>query len=103
MASLKVRALRRRSWYSLSRLERSVVELTIRYVDRIRSARLSLVISRIVCKILKALRSPFLQRAEQVGYDLAERFSRIAVGWGYAKASEWKQDQGFIRYLGINA
>ena len=103
LASLKVRALRRRSWYSLSRLERSVVDLTIRYVDRIESERLSLVISRIVCKILKAMRSPFLQRAEQMGYGLAERFSRIAVSWGYAEASNWRRDLGFVRYLGANA
>jgi ribosome-associated toxin RatA of RatAB toxin-antitoxin module len=66
LASLKVKALRHRFWFALSRLERGVVDLTIRYVDEIKSEVLSLVIGRIVCKILKALRSPFLAKAERV-------------------------------------
>ena len=32
LASLKVKALRRQAWFALSRLERGVVELTIRNV-----------------------------------------------------------------------
>lgn len=103
LASLKSMALRRRAWYALSRMERSVVDLTIRYVDKIRSETLSLVICRIICKILKALRSPFLWKVEQVGFDLALRISRIAVGWGNVQASAWMQDLGFIKYLGIRA
>jgi len=84
-------------------LERSVVDLTIRHVDEIRSERLCLVISRIVCKILKRLRSPFLRRVEELGSDLAERVSRIAVGWGYTEASAWRRDMGFVKYLGVTA
>jgi len=104
LTSLKRMALRRRVWFTvLSRVERGVVDLTIRCVDRVRSARLALVIGRIVCKIFKAFRSEFLERVERVGYDLAERISRIAVGWGYVEASEWKRDLRFIRCLGVNA
>lgn len=104
LTSLKRRALRRRVWFGvLTRAERGIVDLTIRCVDRIRSMRLALVIGRIVCKVLKAFRSGFLDRVERIGYDLAERISGIAVGWGYAEASEWRRDLGFVRHLGINA
>ena len=103
LASLRVKALRRRVWFALSRLERGVVELTIRYVDEVKSGVLSLVIGRIICKILKALRSPFLAKAERVGYEVADAVSRIAVSWGYVEASAWKRDLGFVRYLGVNA
>ena len=47
--ALKVRAIRRGLWYPvLSRLERSIVELTISTIDKIKSSRLALVIGRIV-------------------------------------------------------
>ena len=76
LAYLKRRALRRRVWFSvLSRLERNIVELTISCVNRVKSSRLALVIGRIVCRLLKALRSRFLERVETVGYGLADRIS----------------------------
>ena len=104
LISLRLKALRRHIWFgTLSNIERGMVELTIRCVDRIRSTRLALVISRIVCKILKAFRSKFLERVERVGCNLAERISRIAVSWGCVEASGWKRDPVFIRYLGVNA
>ena len=104
LVSVRKMALRRRVWFGvLSRMERGVVELTIRCVDKVRSARLALVIGRIVCKILDASRSRFLMRVDGVGYDLAERISKIAVGWGYVGASGLRQDLGFVRYLGVNA
>ena len=102
LASLRLKSLRKRTWYALSKMERGLIDLTIRYVDEIKSDALSLAIGRVVCKILKALRSPFLEKAERLGYSAAEAASRIAVGWGYAEASAWKQDLSFIRYLGIN-
>ena len=104
LVSIRKMALRRRAWFGvLSRIERSAVELTIRYVDEIRSAKLALAIGRIACKIANALKSRFLERVDAVGYNIAERISRIAVGWGYLGALGWKRDLGFIRYLGLNA
>ncbi len=104
LVSMRRMALRRRVWFGvLSRVERGVVDLTIKCVDRVRSGRLALAISRIVCKILNAFKSRFLMRVDRVGYDLAERISKIAVGWGYVGASSWRRDLGFIRYLGVNA
>ncbi|MDQ1280793.1 MAG: hypothetical protein QG670_2056 [Thermoproteota archaeon] len=102
LALLKVRALRRRTWYALSRMERSVVDLTLSYVDEIRSEKLSLVIGRIACKILKSLRNSFIRNVEQIGHSLAERLSETALSWGNITASAWKQDLGFILYLGLN-
>jgi len=104
LVSFKRKALRRRVWFrALSKIERGIVDLTIRCVDRVRSWKLALIIGRIRCKIFKALRSRFLEKAETAGYDLAERVSMIAVSWGYTEASSWKRDIGFVRYLGVNA
>ena len=101
---MRSKALRRRVWFGvLSKIDRGIVELTIRCVDRIRSTRLASVISHIVHKIMRALKSGFLDRAESVGRGLAEKLGDIAVSWGYAEASVWKRDLGFIRYLGKSA
>jgi hypothetical protein len=99
---LRTRALRRGVWYQrLSPLERGVLELTARYVDEIKSSRLALVVSRILCKLLKALQSPFLRHAIQVGAPSVTRVSRHAVAWGHTYADAWVRDGAFIRFLGI--
>jgi len=104
LASLRRDALRRRVWFHvLSKVERSVVNLTVRYVDQIRSLKLSLAIGRVVCKLFEAFKGRFLRRVECVGCGLAEKISKIAVGWGYVEASSWTHDSSFIRFLGINA
>ncbi len=102
--SVKGRALRKRVWYRVcNRLERGIMDLTIRCVDVIKSSRLALVVGRLVCKILKACRSTFMMRVARTGRGLAEARSRIAVSWGMDEASNWSGNAGFIRYLGVNA
>ena len=104
LESVKGRALRKRVWFRVcNRLERGILDLTIRCVDVIKSSRLALVIGRLVCKILKACRSTFLMRVARTGRGLAEGISRIAVSWGMDEAFNWKGDKDFIKYLGVNA
>ena len=104
LTRLRHRARRCGAWFrSLSQLDRGLVELTIRYVDTIRSTRLALAISRIVCKLLRALQSPFLRTAIMLGAQRVAQRSRLAVSWGYDAASTWVRDSGFMRFLGIAA
>lgn len=104
LISMRRKALRRRVWFgALSKMDRSVVELTISCVDRVRSTRLALALGRIVCKVLNAFKSRFMERVETIGHELVEKISRITVGWGYVQASAWKQDTSFIKYLGVKA
>ena len=102
--SVKGRALRKRVWYRVcNKLERGIMDLTIRCVDTVKSSKLALVLGRLVCKILKACRSRFVMRVARTGPGLAEARSRIAVSWGMEQAVGWKWDKGFIRCLGVNA
>lgn len=104
LESVRRRALRKRVWFKvLNKLERGLVNLTIRCVNDVKSPRLALIIGRLVCKILKACRSRFVMRVMETGYDLAGEISRIAVSWGYDQASCWMRDKAFIRCLGVNA
>jgi len=100
IVALKRKALRRGVWFrALSRIDRATIDLTIRCVERIRSATLARVIVGIVEKIEDAMEGS-LTRAEAVGRELAERVVELALSWGNTEASNWKHDLRFIRYLG---
>ncbi|MEM2370704.1 MAG: hypothetical protein QXO15_01040 [Nitrososphaerota archaeon] len=99
---LKREAVRRRVWFrALSRIERGLVDLVVKVVDRPRSPKLIDVLARIVVKVKKAMLSPLKQLMEQVGRPLAKKISMIALQWGNKSAAEWAEDRGFIRYLTI--
>jgi len=104
LTRIKTRALRRRVWFkATSRLERGIVDLTIRCVERIRSSVLAGILSEIVRKILRTLENGFLKTVNRVGGTIAEKVCGIAERWGNENASTWRHDLGFIRFLGINA
>ena len=98
----KKRALRLNLWFRvLSRTERAIVDLTLKYVERIRSPILETTVSNITNKILKALEHGFLSKAEEIGQEIAKQMCRIAQKWGNDEASEWRLDVNFVRFLGV--
>ena len=101
---VKARALRRRVWFKVtSRLERGIVDLAIRCVERIRSPVLTRIISEIVRRISMTMGNGFLETANRLGSAIAEKVCGIAERWGNENASSWKCDSSFITFLGINA
>ena len=104
LMKIKARAFRRRVWFKvLSRAERAIIDLTIKCVERVRSPTLATIVSSIVGKILKILKSGFLETVNRVGSAIAEKVCKIAERWGNENASSWKRDSSFIRVLGMNA
>src|SRR2546428_4989469 len=101
LVALKTRGLRRRLWYSaLSRLERGLVDLTIRWVDKVRSGRMTETLMRILVKLAQALEHG-MGRVLGRGGELATRASELAVGWGNKAAFHWRFEQGFRRALSL--
>ncbi len=101
IVGLKTRALRRRVWFrALDCIERGLVDLTIRWVDTVRSGRLAQVLVRILEKLLWALESRMVGATVR-GRILAAKLSELAVGWGYVASYEWRFDLGFQRSLGL--
>jgi hypothetical protein len=95
-------AFRRGVWYrALNRLERSTVDLTLRYVDFIKSTQLAKVLTAIITKIKQATESTIDRLARTLGTPMAQKISCIAVSWGYYSASKWATDPGFARYLAV--
>ena len=98
---LKTRALRRRVWFRvLDRVERGLLDLTTRWVDRVRSSVLARVLLRILAKLVRALEAGMVRVLEK-GRVLARGLSELAVGWGYGEAWEWRFEPGFHRALGF--
>ncbi len=101
LVDMKTRGLRRRLWYStLSRLERGLVDLTIRWVDKVRSGRMTETLMRILLKLAKALETG-IGRVLGRGRVLAARASELAVGWGNESAFYWRFEQAFCNALGL--
>ena len=100
MVGLKTRGLRRRLWYStLSRMERGLVDLTIRWVDKVRSGRMTETLMRILEKLAQALETG-MGRVLGRGRVLALRASELAVEWGNGAAFYWRFEREFANALG---
>src|SRR2546425_729630 len=64
---LKTKALRNRVWFQvLSRIERGLLDLTIGWVDQVKSAKLANILDEMLTKLLRAMNHNIL-RALQIG------------------------------------
>jgi hypothetical protein len=101
LIGMKTRGLRRRLWYcTLSRMERGLVDLTIRWVDKVRSGRMTETLIRILAKLAMALETG-MGRVLARGRILAARASELAVGWGNGQAFAWRHDESYALALGL--
>jgi hypothetical protein len=102
LEGLRRRALRSKAWFRLERVERAVVELTIKVVDRVKNATLARIIFGIADKLRQWMKPSLKEVALSIGRPLAEKAARIAEAWGNHEAKEWLRDLGFILYLGVS-
>ena len=99
LAGMKLRALRRRVWFRvLDRVERGLLDLTIRWVDNVRSGRLTEMLLRILVKLARAMEQG-MARVLVVGRELALKASLLAVRWGNKQAYAWRYDESLWRGL----
>ena len=100
----KKKALRQRCWFKvLNRMERSILDLTIRCVERVRSPLLKRSLMPILSKLFYAMEKGYTYVVEKIGRPLAAKVSTIAESWGNKSARAWKNDQALTRYLGASA
>lgn len=104
LAKIKARALRTRIWFkALSKVERAIVDLTMKCTQTIRSHVLMSTVTAIVNKILQSFEESFMTRAERIGQGIVEALCAIAEKWGNKSSSTWKRDVRFTIYLGVSA
>lgn len=97
---IKKFALRRGVWFkALNRIERGVLDLTMKYVDNVKSVKLAKVLEAIIEKLEQATESMVERLMKTVGIPLAEKVSRIAVSLGNRSAKSWASDLSFAAFL----
>ena len=100
LADAKKTALRRGVWFrSLSRIERGVIDLTIRYVENIKSTKLAKVVTAIIEKLQTATENRLERLVRTIGLALSQKLSKIAISWGNKSASQWANDRSYAKYL----
>lgn len=103
LAETKKTALRHGVWFrSLNRVERGIIDLTVRYVKSIKSTKLAKVVTAIIEKLQTTIESMADKLVRTVGLPLARKISNIAVSWGNYSASLWAEDCAFARFLAFN-
>ena len=103
LAQTKRFALRRGIWYRiLNRIERATIDLTVRYVDNVKSSKLAKMITAIVDKLQTAMQSRLDRLVGTVGVALTIRISETAIKWGNKNAHSWTNDLAFARFLVVN-
>ena len=100
----KKHALRRGIWFkALNRIERGIIDLTVKYVDNIKSAKLAKVLTAILAKLQTKTETMLDRLVRTIGLSLAQKISNIAVSWGNHSASMWANDPIFARFLVVNS
>ena len=102
LSSMRNKALRKGVWYStLDRVERGIVSLTARLIDRVESEILGVELVKILAKLVKALKSGFVRHMEMFGLGRVFELSRFAAEWGNSVAKGWVNDMGFVGYVSM--
>jgi len=99
LLKLKLKAMRAGVWFrALPRIDRVLVDLTIKVADTIRSPHLARSILSVVGKLEGLLESRLQRAIREIGLPIAIKLSLFAQKWGNAAAKKWENDVGFARY-----
>jgi hypothetical protein len=102
LVKMKLRAMRAGVWFrALPRIDRVLIDLTIKVADSIRSVSLAKCVLSVTRKLEGLLESRLARSIREVGFPLACKLSLFARRWGNLRAAEWAEDAGFARYLAV--
>jgi len=102
LVKLKAKAMRAGVWFrALPRIDRVLVDLTIKVTENIRSSHLAKSIFAVVDKLEGLLESSFLKSLRLIGRPLSEKLSLIAQKLGNISAKTWAIDSSFAVFLAV--
>jgi hypothetical protein len=100
LVKLRLKATRAGVWFkALPRIDRVLVDLTIRVTSSIRSATLARNVLAVIEKLNELLESSFLRAFRDVAIKLAQKLSLLAQKWGNHSARSWASDVSFVNFL----
>jgi hypothetical protein len=102
LMKLRIKAMRAGVWFkALPRIDRVLVDLTIKVAENIRSALLAKSIFAVVGKLEGLLESSVLKSLRFIGRPLAEKISLTAQKLGNTSAKIWADDTSFAFFLAV--
>ena len=98
----KLKAMRAGVWFRvLPRIDRVLIDLTIKVASNVRSTTLAKNILSIKRKLEGYLESSLLRAFREVGLPLAQKLSLVAQKWGHKLAERWASDSSFVKFLAV--
>ena len=89
-------------WFkALTNLDRVLIDLVIKVVDRVRSVKLAMSLCTVVRKLEEALENRISRIIKTIGFPLACKIVSLAKKWGNSSAEKWLSDISFARFLAI--
>ena len=102
LVKLRLKAVRAGVWFrALPRIDRVLVDLTIKVASNIRSFTLARNVLAVVTKLEELLESSLSRAFREVGFPLAQKLSLTAQKWGNVSAESWPSDSSFIRFSAV--
>jgi len=102
LVRLRLRAVRAGVWFrALSRIDRVLVDLTIRVAGSVRSVTLARNLLAVVRKLEGLLVSKLERAITKIGFPMACKLGMLAQKWGNKCTKEWATDVNFARYLAV--
>ena len=103
LMKLRLKAMRAGVWFrALPRIDRVLVDLTIKVASNIRSFTLAKNLLAVIRKLEGLLESKLRQAITKIGFPIACKLSLLAQKWGNESAIGWAKNSGFIRFLAIS-
>jgi len=97
-----LKAVRAGVWFrALPRIDRALVDLTIKVTSHVRSVTLAKNILAVARKLEGFLESSLLRAFREVGFPRAQKLSLVAQKWGNTSAESWPSDLSFINFLAV--
>lgn len=102
LMKLRQRAMRAGVWFrALRRIDRALIDLTIRVAHNIRSITLARSILALTNKLEEIMESRLSRALREVGFPLAQKLSLAAQKWGNTSAKSWASNLSFVNFLAI--
>ncbi len=99
---LRAKAIRAGVWFkSLPRIDRVLIELTIKVTENVRSSLLAKSIFAVVGKLEELTQGKALESLRRIGEPLAKQISLIAQKLGNNSAKSWGSDKSFALFLAV--
>ncbi len=98
---LKLKAMRAGLWFRLPRIDRVLLDLTVKVTECVHSSRLAQCLHAVAMKLEVLLGRNLGRALNGSGIPAVRKLSSLALKWGYVSARSWTNDLEFARFWAI--